>query len=151
MKLLRWQEMPDFDIYSDQLITIVNQQLAFCGQEVTNSMINNYVKQKVMPLPVKKKYHKLHISRLIIISLLKSAYSLEEINQYINLYPNEIDYDCFCNHFEQLWNQTENGISCGGNPSSVTITELLITTVISKYKAIELLAKGEPNHATTTP
>ena len=149
MKLIRWQEMPDFDIYSDQLITLINQQLTFADQEVTNAMINNYVKQKVMPLPIKKKYQKLHISRLLIISLLKSAYSLEEINQYFKRYPGEADYDMFCECFEKLWHQPSSGLILDDAKAS-DITELLITTVISKQKALELLKKEGKNHATTT-
>ena len=59
---------------------------AFSPIEVTNSMVNNYVKQKVMPLPVKKKYQKTHIAMLIVLSLLKTAFSLDEINQYFQNY-----------------------------------------------------------------
>ena len=138
MKLMRWQEMPDFEIYSDQLLTIVNQQLAFFPVEATNSMINNYVKQKVMPLPVKKKYQRIHIARLIALSLLKTAYSIEEIGQYFKNYPTENDYDQFCATFERLWNSDSLAPDSPGD-----VTELLLITVISKQKALCLLtAKG---------
>ena len=136
MKLMRWQEMPDFEIYSDQLLTIVNQELSFFPMEVTNSMINNYVKQKVMPLPVKKKYQKIHIARLIVLSLLKTAYSIEEINQYFKNYPTASDYDPFCDRFESLWNSDAPAPVPAGD-----ITGLLLITVISKQKALRLLTE----------
>ena len=136
MKLMRWQEMPDFEIYSDQLLTIVNQQLSFFPIEITNSMINNYVKQKVMPLPVRKKYQKVHIARLIVLSLLKTAYSIEEISNYFKRYPAESDYDWFCDTFEQLWN---NDSLMPASPGDVT--ELLLATVCSKQRALRLLTE----------
>ncbi len=138
MKLIRWQEMPDFEIYSDQLLTIVNQQLAFFPLEITNSMINNYVKQKVMPLPVKKKYQKLHIARLIVLSLLKTAFSIDEIHRYLQSSPTENDYDRFCDIFESLW---QNGTLALPTACEVTndATALCLLTVISKQKALSLL------------
>ena len=136
MKLMRWQEMPDFEIYSDQLLTIVNQQLSFFPIEITNSMINNYVKQKVMPLPVRKKYQKVHIARLIVLSLLKTAYSIEEISKYFNSYPSESDYDWFCDTFERLWNSDSLTPTSPGD-----VTELLLATVLSKQRALRLLTE----------
>lgn len=140
MKLMRWQEMPDFEIYSDQLLTIVNQQLSFFPIEVTNSMVNNYVKQKVMPLPVKKKYQKTHIAMLIVLSLLKTAFSLDEINQYFQNYTAATDYDRFCERLESLWNSNAPAPSLPADA-----TELLLITVISKQKALSLMTKKGRN------
>lgn len=56
--LPRWEELPDFEIYMDQLITIVSQYVAIFqdkeGSMITASMINNYVKAKIMPRPSKE-------------------------------------------------------------------------------------------------
>lgn len=151
MKLIRWQEMPNFEIYSDQLITIVNQQLRFLNTEVTNSMVNNYVKHKVMPLPMKKKYGQKHITYLILISLLKTAFSMEEIKQYFKDYPVETNYDVFCTIFEELWDKDSIFLH---RPDSSSLAEqidhLLATTVISKLRASALLKKEGKNHAAIT-
>ena len=60
---LRWAELPDLALYMDQVLTILEKQLCLiaCGPEdknLTSTMINNYVKHKVIPAPIKKKYGK---------------------------------------------------------------------------------------------
>jgi hypothetical protein len=50
---------------------------------VTSSMINNYVKLKIMPPPVKKRYSKVHIAYLLMISSLKQTLSISHIQKVI--------------------------------------------------------------------
>ncbi|KXT73720.1 hypothetical protein SGODD07_00378 [Streptococcus gordonii] len=53
-----WQELPDLDLYLDQVLLYVNSvnQKAFPGQEkvLTAAMINNYVKHAHIQKPIKK-------------------------------------------------------------------------------------------------
>ena len=49
----RWHEFPDIDLYMDQLVTILEKNLIVFEQIwgekiITSTMINNYVKQKVV-------------------------------------------------------------------------------------------------------
>lgn len=157
MRLIHWQEMPAFEIYNDQLITIVNQELSFMNIEVTNSMVNNYVKHKVMPLPIKKKYNQVHIAYLIMISLLKSTFSLEEIKQYFQTFPIEKEYDDFCDIFQELWQKdctdfhrelTDTPVHT--EPIAKQVGHLLAVTVISKYRVTKLLTQKGENNAPTT-
>ena len=72
----RWQELPTLDIYLDQLVTYLEKYLSpYIGSEespvITKTMINNYVKQQVIPAPIKKKYRKDHIAYLFVICILK--------------------------------------------------------------------------------
>ena len=55
----RWNELPNIDIYSDQLVTYIEKYLnPYIGSSespvITKTMINNYVKQKVIHAPIKK-------------------------------------------------------------------------------------------------
>ena len=67
-RLPRWEDLPTFDIYMDQLITLVKQYLKDLFDEedviITSSMINNYVKMELIPKPVKKRYNREHIAYL---------------------------------------------------------------------------------------
>ncbi len=76
-RLPRWEEFPDLELYMDQLIVLLNRYLSLSGNgedpTVTASMINNYVKMRIMPSPVKKKYGRQHLAYLVIICLLKDA------------------------------------------------------------------------------
>ena len=51
-------------------------------------MINNYVKLKIIPAPVKKKYSKIHLAYLIIVCILKQTLSIATIQ---NIIPFDLD------------------------------------------------------------
>ena len=55
LHLPRWEELPDMDLYRDQVITLIERYLSFLANDdekiITTSMINNYVKWKMMPAP----------------------------------------------------------------------------------------------------
>lgn len=87
-RLPRWSDLPEFDVYMDQVIMLMEKYLGeyfeYTEDSVlTSSMINNYVKQKIMPAPEKKKYSKVHLSYLIIICMLKPVMSIQDIHDII--------------------------------------------------------------------
>lgn len=86
-----WEELPQFDLYMDQVIVLLGQYLAPDQTDdkfITASMINNYVKLKIMPAPIKKKYNKFHLAYLIIICSLKQTLSMATIQ---NIIPFDLD------------------------------------------------------------
>ena len=81
-----WETIPDFGLYMDQVIVLLEQYLSFIpapvgGKErfVTSSTINNYVRLKIMPAPEKRKYHRIHIAYLIMILTMKQSLSISEV------------------------------------------------------------------------
>ena len=72
---------------------------------ITPTMINNYVKQKVVSPPKDKKYNEKHLAYLIVVCLLKQVFTLQEICELINIQiescPIEVAYDYFCEEVEQ--------------------------------------------------
>ena len=50
---------------------------------VTPSTINNYVRMKIMPAPVKKKYTRIHLAYLIMICTLKQSLSISVVSKII--------------------------------------------------------------------
>ena len=55
-----WDRLPQLDLYMDQVILLLTRYLSplvLCGEEktITASIINNYVRMKVVPPPVKKR------------------------------------------------------------------------------------------------
>lgn len=81
--LPRWEDFPDLELYMDQMIVLINRYLAFQNDEktVTASMINNYVKARMMPPPVRKKYSKPHLAYLVVICSLKDALGMAVIEK----------------------------------------------------------------------
>lgn len=109
VKLIRWKEMLGFSIYCDQLLQIVEDELSFMqtGEEklITKSMVNNYVKWGMMPKPVERKYDKLHIVYVLVITILKPILPIAKIKEgillQVVLQGNEKAYDAFCEAFEE--------------------------------------------------
>ncbi len=106
-KMPSWEELPIIDLYMDQVIALMSEYLRnFASSDtegtqiITPPMINNYVKLKAMPAPVKKKYSKIHIAYLIMISSLKQALSIPTIQKILPLYSEEDNvkklYETFC-------------------------------------------------------
>ncbi|MBP5224792.1 MAG: DUF1836 domain-containing protein [Lachnospiraceae bacterium] len=93
-KLPLWEEIPDLGLFMDQVIELLKQYLDYLPPElkeeqfITAATINNYVRTKIMPKPVKKRYYRVHIAYLIIICTLKQTLSISTIGHVI---PPETD------------------------------------------------------------
>lgn len=105
----RWNELPDIDLYLDQVVNYIERYLGayFINKEdkvITKTMINNYVKQGVMPAPEKKKYNRTQIAYLFVICILKQVYSINDISKLISLtiknYEISQAYNKFCTNLE---------------------------------------------------
>ena len=106
--LPRFDELPNIDLYMDQVLSIIENSLSIFSSEneeniITKSMINNYVKQNVIEKPFKKRYKRFHVSYLIIISTLKRVLSISEISKIINNQDYEVEefYNMFCYELER--------------------------------------------------
>lgn len=103
----RYEELPNIELYMDQVIQILSHTItALFGPEdtVTGAMINNYVKHRVIPAPVKKKYSRSHICRLMFICILKRVFSISEISTLLAWQDDTCEvmraYDTFCVELE---------------------------------------------------
>ena len=72
----------------DQVIFYLKDSLGFFQREpegslLTSSMINNYVKNGVLPHPDKKKYGKEHLAALTVLCLLKPVLSIPDIGELL--------------------------------------------------------------------
>jgi len=109
----RWIEIPEIDLYIDQVVSLLDNNLAnFIKSDnekkeraVTKTMINNYVKNNLIEAPVKKKYSKIQCAKIFAICILKQVFSMNEIYKLIEIALKHSDvehaYDSFCNHFEK--------------------------------------------------
>lgn len=114
--LPRWRELPSIDLYSDQVVTLVNRALAplpltpqTSGRKkdagaLSKTMLNNYVKARMIAPPVKKQYGRAQVSRLIVLCVLKQVFTMQEIASLLEAakHPDgpAASYDRFCALFE---------------------------------------------------
>lgn len=87
--IARIREMPRIELYLDQLLTLVSQELEFMAVPgetlVTGSMVNNYVKQGVIPAPRKKRYTRRHVASLLFVCALKRVFSISQVRSLASL------------------------------------------------------------------
>ncbi|WP_026527509.1 DUF1836 domain-containing protein [Butyrivibrio sp. VCD2006] len=78
-------DIPNIDLYMDQLLTFMDESLRKSSRHpdvdkiLTKTMINNYAKNDLLPPPVKKKYSKDHIILLMFIYYYKNMLSFSDI------------------------------------------------------------------------
>lgn len=90
LRLPRWEELPELELYMDQVITLVDRYLSPLMEDekhqlLSSAMVNNYVKHKLVPPPVKKRYNRNHLAYLIAITLLKQVFAIPDINELIRM------------------------------------------------------------------
>ncbi len=86
---IKLEDIPNIDLYMDQVTTFVDEQLASLkrfedDKMLTKTMINNYTKSNLLPPSNKKKYSKDHMILLIYIYYLKSVLPISDIKEIIN-------------------------------------------------------------------
>ena len=86
-ELLKTVEIPQLSLYMDQIITLMNSRENGEEKPLTKTMINNYSKMKILE-PIKgKTYPRQQVLQLLMISILKSTLSMEELKEVmIKLY-----------------------------------------------------------------
>ena len=108
--LPRWEDLPEIDLYMDQVIALMRKYLSIFDTDgeklLTPAMINNYVKMGAMPAPIKKKYTKAHIAHLLIICFLKQVLPIslicEIIKSYLGVYSESEMLNAFSSEYEEI-------------------------------------------------
>ena len=75
-----WRELPDIALYMDQIISYLPRQLIHFddSEELTSAMVNNYIKDGLLPRAEGKKYNKTHLGYLTAICALKQVLSVRD-------------------------------------------------------------------------
>lgn len=89
IEYIRADDIPDIDLYMDQVTTFMESHLKHSTRNpeedkiLTKTMINNYAKNNLLPPPVRKKYSKEHVMLLIFIYYYKGILSIGDIQQLL--------------------------------------------------------------------
>ena len=141
---LRWAELPRLALYMDQVCIAIGDALSgvLVGEEapLTSTMVNNYVKQRLITPPVKKKYSPDHVSRLIMVTLLKRVLSLGEIaallEDLFQARSPEAGYDLFCEALEAALGEAPVPPACPA------LLAAALRSLAGKLEVERLLAEG---------
>ncbi len=106
-RLPRWEELPDLELYMDQVLSLMERYLgdSLGRRGLTASMVNNYVKLGALPPPVKKKYTRSHLAHLLIICVLKASLPIDSIRRMteesFRAEEESAFYNGFCEQYER--------------------------------------------------
>ena len=86
--VLGWETLPDIGLYMDQVLTLVDRQLSvYSGGDdariLTSAMVNNYIKDGLLPRAKAKKYTQEHLAILLMIATLKQVMSIRDIRRLL--------------------------------------------------------------------
>ena len=100
-----WDRLPEIYLYMDQVLTYMDKQLSLFERDensslLTSSMINNYVKDRILPRPEQKKYSRDHLALLTVICMLKQVLSIQDIATLMRILLEDSSksemYNSFC-------------------------------------------------------
>ena len=106
-ELPAWDTIPDLGLYMEQVVIYLKKELKYLDKGpdsddiITAPAINNYVRKKFMPQPIKKRYYRTHLAYLLILCALKSSLSISEIQALIPKDTGEDELHLFYDAFRQ--------------------------------------------------
>lgn len=121
---IKVNDIPDIDLYMDQVTTFIENKLGNEKREkkdklLTKTMINNYSKAKILTPSKNKKYNKQQMIQLILIYYLKQVLSIGDIHDLFKpLFENE-------SKDENLINDIYNGFLNFKKDSMKNVSDML--------------------------
>jgi hypothetical protein len=102
-----WDMLPDIGLYMDQVQTYIDRQLGLYRRDendrlLTPAMINNYIKDSLIPRAETKKYAPVHLALLIVIGTLKQVMSIPNLNQLLKSSRKPPDVAALYSHYRQI-------------------------------------------------
>lgn len=132
-----WDDIPDIDLYMDQVIGYMQRQhMGFeAGETITPAMINNYVKQQVMPKPAGKRYSREHIAYITAIALLKQVISVGEVKTLLDSQLSGEDIEGFYKKYQDRLDEEANCVDgmIGSEMTEEELSELALELAVSAY------------------
>ena len=146
-RLPRWEELPDLELYMDQVLSLAARYLEEEPRALTASMVNNYVKQGLLPPPVRKRYSRLHLAELLMVCVLKSSLSMSDIAALLS--PARRDgqeealYSAFCALYAEEYAAAAERCAAREEPGPVMLCRAALRSGAEQALARQLSAAEE--------
>ncbi len=99
-----WEQLPDLALYMDQLISYMPRQLIHFedGDTLTSAMVNNYIKDGLLPRAEGKRYGRTHLAYLTAICAMKQVMSMKEMAALLQVMDAGKDTEALYSAFLEL-------------------------------------------------
>ena len=133
-----WEELPDLALYMDQVISYMPRQLIHFdeGEALTSAMVNNYIKDGLVPRADGKRYGPVHLGYLTAVCALKKILSVRDTGALIaagqarNQNPRDL-YAYFCGALDLALSETAQSID--ENASREDLPRLALDLALRSY------------------
>ncbi len=112
-----WEALPNLALYMDQIISYMPQQLIHFDQReaLTSAMVNNYIKDGLVPRAEGKRYGPVHLGYLTAVSALKKVLSVRDTGALLSAgqatgKDAQILYGYFCSALDRALTDTAQAI-----------------------------------------
>ena len=113
----QWEELPDLALYMDQIISYMPRQLIHFdqGETLTSAMVNNYIKDGLVPRADGKRYGPVHLGYLTAVCALKKVLPVRDIGVLVSAgqqtdKDDETLYNYFCAALDRALTDTAQAI-----------------------------------------
>lgn len=150
-----WESLPDLNLYMDQVIGYMPRQLIQYGEgeRLTSAMVNNYIKDGLLPRAEGKRYGKVHLAYLTAICALKQVLPVRDAGLLAahgeEKEPREV-YETFRQELDRAL--TETGERLDDAAEEKELTALALSFALRSYadklaceRIIDLIREKEPD------
>lgn len=105
---LSYERLPDIDLYMDQVIEYLSRQSLSSREndKISSAMINNYIKDGLLPRANDKKYSRDHLAYLLMISRLKQTLSVKDTGILLKAETENKEVSEYFDGFQALVSET---------------------------------------------
>jgi len=149
-----WEALPDLSLYMDQVIGYMPRQLIRYGEEewLTSAMVNNYIKDGLLPRAEGKRYSKTHLSYLTAICALKQVLPVKDAGMLAGQHAGEgaeAMYQRFCAELDRALTDTAGRLDpdLGEEDLPSLALELALRSYADKLacrRVLELIRQSRP-------
>ena len=152
-----WDAFPDIGLYMDQIISYMPRQLIHYGQGelLTSAMVNNYIKDGLLPRAEGKRYSRVHLAYLTAICVLKQVLSVKETRQLLAACADRVEepqrsYDYFCRELDAALSETADQLPTSGGEEE--LPGLALALALRSYadrlacqRVLDIMAQRQPD------
>lgn len=149
-----WRDLPDLALYMDQIISYMPRQLIHFddSEALTSAMVNNYIKDGLVPRADGKRYGPVHLSYLTAVCALKKVLSVRDVGILLNAghaMEHDIEhlYTYFCTALDRALTDTAQTINADTPQDELarTALELALRSYANQLACARILDILQPN------
>ncbi len=149
-----WENLPDIALYMDQVLALMERQTIHFDEadKLTAAMVNNYIKDGVVPRAEGKRYHAEHLAYLTMTCVLKQVLPVKDValltGKEMENHSVEENYDRFCAELSSALNSAADQLPEDLNEDTMAETAMRFALLsyafgLSCRRMTELLAEKD--------